>query len=71
MKENKGNEVVDKGNHPETQSQARPSAGDKRKTLSKNLNLGNPPSRQGKKAKHETSKAGVIQFNPPTPRSSL
>ena len=45
MKENKGKEVVDEGNRPETQSQPRPSSRDKRKALSKNLDLGNLPSR--------------------------
>ena len=60
MKENKGKEVVDKGSCSETQSEAYPSAEDKRKSLSKNLDLGNLPSRQGKKAKHGSSKAGVV-----------
>ena len=71
MKENKGKEIVDEGSRPETQSQARPSARDKRKALSKNLDLGNLPSRQGKKAKHGSSKAGVIQPNPPTSQPSV
>ena len=44
MKENRGKEVMDKGSRPKTQSQARPSARDKRKSLSKNLDLGNLPS---------------------------
>ena len=44
MKENKRKEVVDEGNRPETQSQPHPSSGDKRKALSKNLDLGNLPS---------------------------
>ena len=55
MKENKGKEVVGEGNRPKTQSQACPSTGDKRKSLSKNLDLGNLPSWQGKKAKHGLS----------------
>ena len=55
MKENKGKEAVDEGSCPEIQSQALPSAGDKRKSLSKNLDLGNLPSRRGKKAKHGSS----------------
>ena len=37
MKENKEKEVVGEESHPETQSQVRPSARDKRKRLSKNL----------------------------------
>ena len=60
MKENKGKEVMDKGSHPETQSQARPSIGDKRKSLSENLDFGNLPSRRGKRAKHGSSKVGVV-----------
>jgi len=55
MKENKGKEAVDEGSCPEIQSQALPSARDKRKSLSKNLDLGNLPSRRGKKAKHGSS----------------
>ena len=54
-KENKGKEVVDEGSHPEIQPQAHPSIGDKRKSLSKNLDLGNLPNRRGKKAKHGSS----------------
>ena len=55
MKENKEKEVIGEESRPETQSQARPSAGDKRKSLPKNLDLGNLPSRWGKKAKHRSS----------------
>ena len=55
MKENKGKEAVDEGSHPEIQSQARPFVGDKWKSLSKNLDLGNLPSCRGKKAKHGSS----------------
>ena len=40
MKENKGKEVVDEVVRPEAQSQLRPFVGDKRKTLSKTLDLG-------------------------------
>ena len=45
MKENKGKEAMDEGSRPEIQPQARPSTGDKRKSLTKNLDLGNLPSR--------------------------
>ena len=45
MKENKGKEVVDGATSLEAQSQPRPSAGDKRKTLPRTLDLGNLPSR--------------------------
>ena len=49
------------GNKPETQSQLCPSARDKRKTLSKTLDLGNLPNHRGKKAKHGSSKLGFIK----------
>ena len=55
MKENKEKEIAEEGSHPEVQPQARLSTGDKRKSLSKNLDLGNLPSHRGKKAKHRSS----------------
>ena len=55
MKENKEKEAIGEESCPEAQSQARSLAGDKRRSLSKNLDLGNLPNRQGKKAKHESS----------------
>ena len=61
MKENNGKEVVDEANRPETQSQLRPSAGDKRKSLSKTLDLGNLLSLREKKAKHGSLKPRVIK----------
>ena len=45
MKENKGKEVMDEVSKLEAQSQPRPFVGDKRKSLSKTLDLGNLPSR--------------------------
>ena len=45
MKENKGKEVVGEGSRLEVQLQTRPSTGDKRKTLPKNLDLGSLPNR--------------------------
>ena len=69
MKENKEKEVVGEENHPETQTQVRPSAGEKRKPLSKNLEIGNLPSRRGKKAKHVPSQ--TIKPNSPPPQSSI
>ena len=66
MKENKGKEVVDEATRLEAQSQLRPSVGDKRKTLSKTLDQGNLPSRRGKKAKHGSSKPGVVKPSLPT-----
>ena len=55
MKENKEKEIVEEGSCPDVQPQARLSTGDKRKSLSKNLDLGNLPSCRGKKAKHGSS----------------
>nr|POE89028.1 hypothetical protein CFP56_60423 [Quercus suber] len=45
MKENKGKEVVDEATRPKAQSQPRPAVGDKRKNLSKAIDLENLPSR--------------------------
>lgn len=64
MKGNKGKEAAGEGNHPEVKPQARPSTGKKRKTLSKNLDLGNLPNRRGKKAKHGASQ--VVKPNLPS-----
>ena len=69
MKENKEKEAVGKENRPETQAQVSPSAGDKRKPLSKNLDIGNLPSRRGKKAKHVPSQ--TVKPNPPPTHSSI
>ena len=55
MKGNKGKEVIGGGAHHEVESQVRPSTGDKRKTLSKNLDLENLPSRRSKKTRHGSS----------------
>ena len=70
MKENKAKEVMDEVSKPEAQSQPRPFVGDKRKSLSKTLDLGNLPSRRGnKKAKHGLSKPEVVKPSLPTPTS--
>ena len=72
MKENKGKEVVDKVTKLEAQSQPCPSVGDKRKSLSKTLDLGNLPSHRGnKKAKPGLAKSGVVKSIPPTSHSSI
>ena len=55
MKENKEKEVVGEEIRPEAQVQIRPLAGEKRKPLSKNIDISNLPSRRGKKAKHMSS----------------
>ena len=55
MKENKGKEPMGEGSRPEIHSRTRPFAGDKRKTVSKTLDLGNLPSRRVKKSKHGLS----------------
>ena len=65
MKENKEKEVVGEESRPETQPQVRPSAGDKRKHLSKNLDTVNLPSRRGKKAKHVSSQTTKPNLPPP------
>ena len=71
MKETKGKEVVDEANKPETQSQLRPFAGDKRKILSKTLDLGNLRSYRGKKAKLGSLKPGVVKPSLPTSQLSV
>ena len=71
MKENKGKDVVSEGKRPEAQpqdqpeiqTQGRPTAGDKRKSLPKNLDLEGLPSRQDRRVKHSSSK--VVKFKPP------
>ena len=67
MKENKGKDVMGEGSRLETQSQARPSVRDKRKSLPKNLDLGNLPSWQGKKAKHGSSQTVKPNLPPSQP----
>ena len=61
MKENKGKEVVNEEDRPESQPQVHPLAGDKKGSLSKSLDLGNIPNRRGKKAKHGSSQ--IIKHN--------
>ena len=66
MKENKGKEVMDKVVKQGAQSLPRPSIGEKRKSLSKGIDLGSLPSRRKeKKAKHKSSKSGVLMPSPP------
>ena len=67
MKENKGKDVMGEGSRLETQSQARSSVRDKRKSLPKNLDLGNLPSRWGKKAKHGSSQTVKPNLPPSQP----
>ena len=72
MKENKGNGLIDEETMQEgTYSQPRPVVRDKRKTLSKMIDIGSLPSRQGhKKAKYKSSKFGVVKLGlvvPPAP----
>ena len=56
MKENKGKDVMDKVVRQGVQSQPRPFVGEKRKSLSKGIDLGNFPNRRReKKAKHRSS----------------
>ena len=68
MKENKGKEVMDKVVR-QGESQPRPSVGEKRKSISKGVDLGNLPSRRKeKKAKHKSSKPrGARTISPMLP----
>ena len=71
IKENKGKEMVDEVTRSEIQSQPRPFIGDKRKTLTKTLDLGNLPSHRGKKTKHGLSRLGVVKPSLPTFQLSI
>ena len=46
MKENKEKEITGEESRPEAQSQACPLAGDKKRSLSEYLDLGNPPNNE-------------------------
>ena len=68
--ENKGKDVSEgkcpetqPQDQPEIQTQGRPTAGDKRKSLPKNLDLEGLPSHRDKRVKHSSSK--VVKFKPP------
>ena len=62
MKENKEKGVVNEETLPEMESQPRPSVRDKRKKLSKTVELENLPSHlKDKRAKHRSSKTGVVK----------
>ena len=63
MNENKEKEVMDEATRPKAQSQPHPAIGEKRKNLSKAIDLENLPScRWEKKAKHKPSKPGVVKL---------
>ena len=65
IKENKGKEVVDEVVR-QGKTQPRPSIGEKRKSISKGVDLGNFPSRRKeKKAKHKLSKAAGARTTSP------
>nr|XP_023879960.1 uncharacterized protein LOC111992324 [Quercus suber]XP_023879961.1 uncharacterized protein LOC111992324 [Quercus suber] len=68
MKGNKGKEVAAEGARLEGEPQSRPLAGEKRKTLSRTLDLGNLPSRRSKKVKQVSSQAktNLPPSQPPT-----
>ena len=71
MKENKGKGPAYEETMLETQSQPRPVTGDKRKTLSKKIDLGDLPSCRGhKKAKHGSSKSRVVKPSSIVPPAS-
>ena len=65
MKEKKGKGLADEETMQEgTYSQPRPAVRDKRKTLSKTIDMGSPPSRRGhKKAKYKLSKSRVVKLD--------
>ena len=66
MKENKRKEVVNEAVGQEVPSQPYPSVGDKRKSLSLGVDLGNLQSRcREKKVKHKSSKPKNVQSTPP------
>ena len=63
MKENEGKEVVDEVIRPEAQSQPYPTMGDKRKNLSKAIDLENLPSRRKeKRAKYRSSMPRAVKL---------
>ena len=68
MKEKKGKEIIGEEGRPKAQPQTRPSAGEKRKSLSKNIDLGSLPNRRDKRVKHGSSqvvKPQLPQSQPP------
>ena len=66
MKENKGKEVVDEVTRQEVQSQPCLADRDKRKNLSKAIDLENLLSRRKeKRVKHRSSKLGVVKLGLP------
>ena len=68
MKENKGKEVVNEAAGQEVPFQPHLVAGDKRKSLSLGVDLGNLPSRRReKKAKNKSSKPKTIHSSPSIP----
>ena len=65
LKENKGKEMMDEVVR-QGESQPHPFVGEKRKSISKGVDLGNLPSRRReKKAKHKSSKPGGAQTTLP------
>ncbi|XP_075646111.1 uncharacterized protein LOC142617225 [Castanea sativa] len=68
MKGNKGKEVVNEVARPEPQPQPHPASGEKRKSLSKHVDLASLPSRRGKKAKFGPSRTETVRPElPPQP----
>ena len=65
MKENKGKEVVDKAVKQGMQSQSRPPTGEKRKSISSRVDLGDLPSRRGREKKHKSTKPQDVKSPPP------
>ncbi|XP_050242519.1 uncharacterized protein LOC126691531 [Quercus robur] len=69
MKENRGKEIAGEGKRPEGQAQDRPTAGDKRKFLPKNIDLEGLPSRRDKRVKQSSSK--VVKSKPPSSQPAV
>ena len=65
MKENKGKEVMDEVVKQGVQSQPRPPIGEKRKNISSRVDLGDLPSKRGRKKKHKSTKPQDIKSSPP------
>ena len=75
MKENKGKEIAGEGKRPKGQAQdrpevmTRPTAGDKRKFLPKNIDLEGLPSCRDKRVKQGSSK--VVKSKPPQSQPAI
>ena len=69
MKENKGKDIMGKEGHLEAQPWTRPSAGEKRKSLSKNIDLGSLPSRRDSCREKRVKRGSSQVVKPKLPQS--